>query len=127
MVHEPTTSTFIVTGVVAALLGPVLGPYALIAFGAVVGSLLAMSRTPTATRWEGVKFILVGVLVALSITGPVIWAVERYTDVPGNVALVPVAFVIGAARNYLLTFIERCMDAVSTGLGVLLNRKAGGK
>lgn len=125
MVHEPTTTTFIVTGVVATVLGPVLGPYALIMFAAVVGSLLAMSKTPQATRLAGLKFIAVGVLVALTITGAVIWAVERYTDVPGNVALMPVAFIIGAARLYLLTFIERCLDACSAGLGLLLNRRAG--
>lgn len=125
MVHEPTTSTFIVTGIVAAVLGPVLGPYALIMFAAVVGSLLAMSKTPQATRLAGLKFIAIGVLVALTITGAVIWAVERYTEIPGNVALMPVAFIIGAARLYLLTFIERCLDAFAAGLGFLLNRRAG--
>lgn len=125
MPNEPTTTTFAATGMVAAVLGPVLGPYALIMFAAVVGSLLAMSKTPQATRLAGLKFIAVGVLVALTITGAVIWAVERYTDVPGNVALMPVAFIIGAARLYLLTFIERFLDGIAAAFGLLLNRRAG--
>lgn len=73
----------------------------------------------------GLKFIAVGVLVALTITSAVIWAVERYTEIPGNVALMPVAFIIGAARLYLLTFIERCLDGIAAALGAVLNRRAG--
>lgn len=121
--HEPTTMTFVAAGASAAVLGPIFGPYALIAFGAVVGSLLAMSRTPTATRWDGVKFVAIGVLVALTITGACVWVVEKYTSIPGNVALLPLAFVIGAARNSLLILIDKAFDA----LAALLNRKGAGQ
>lgn len=127
MIHEPSTNMFTLTGIVAAILGPILGPYVLIVFGAVVGSLLAMSRTTTATRWEGAKFVGIGVLVALAITGPAIWAVERYSAIPGNVALVPVAFIIGAARNSLLVLIDKAMEAIGTLFASVAGRKGDGQ
>jgi hypothetical protein len=128
---EPGTVTFVITGVAAAALGPVLGPYVLIVFAAVVGSLLAMSRTPLDNRAAGVKFIVVGVLVALVLTGPCVWAVQTYTTVPGHVALVPMAFVLGAARTGVLSLMDKSLDACGAALGVLLNalaaRKGDGK
>lgn len=111
---EPTISTFIVTGAVAALLGPILGPVALITFAAVAGSLLAMGKASTATRWEGFKFILVGVLIALAITGSVAWALEHFLSIPSYVALMPVAAIIGAARNSILTLMDKAVESLST-------------
>lgn len=119
MVNEPIIP-IVATGFLTALLGPILGPYALIAFGAVVGSLLAMSRTPTATRIDGLKFIVIGVLVALVITGAAVWAVEKYLGIPGNIALLPLSFVIGASRNSLLSLIDWFFDALKD----LLNSRA---
>ena len=111
---EPSTTTFIVTGGVAAILGPILGPYTLIAFGAVAGSMLAMGRTPTATRSEAVKFVAVGVFIALAITGIFAWALEKYFSIPSNIALVPVAAIIGAGRNGLLSVIDSLLAAVAS-------------
>lgn len=123
--QEPTTSAFVVTGAVAWALGPVIGPFALLLFGAIAGSLLAMSKVPTMTRWEGVKFALVGVAIALAITGIAVWMVERYTPVPGNLALMPLAFAISAGRDFLLRLIERGADAVGSLCDRLLNRGGG--
>ncbi len=128
---EPGTLTFVVTGVAAATLGPVLGPYTLIAFAAGVGGLLAMSRTPMESRMHALRFVGVGMLVALVLTAPCVWAVDKYTPVPGNVALVPVAFILGAARNGVLSLMDKGLDAFAAALGVLLNalaqRKGDGK
>lgn len=124
---EPGTATFIITTTAVALLGPVLGPNALIVFAAVVGGLLAMSRTPLSTKVEALKFVAVGVLVALVLTGPFVWAVSTYTPVPGHVALVPMAFILGAARNGVLTLMDKCLDAFAAALGVLLNALAARK
>lgn len=110
---------YVVTGTLTAALGPILGPYALIVFGAVVGSLLAMSRTPTLSRMDGLKFIGIGVLVALVITGFCVWALEKYLGIPGNIALMPLSFVIGASRNSLLGLIDKMFD----GLAAILNAR----
>ena len=120
---EPSTTTFAVTGMVATALGPVLGPWALIVFGAVAGSLLSMSRTPTAGVLDAVKFIVVGVVLACAITGSVAWAAEKYLEIPGYITLVPVAFLIGAARDALATAAQGIVGAVST----FFNRLAGGR
>lgn len=119
MINEPVIP-IVATGVLSALLGPILGPYALIAFGAVVGSLLAMSRTPTVSRMDGLKFIAIGVLVALAITGAAVWAVEKYLGIPGNIALLPLSFVIGASRNSILGLMDKAFDALAD---ILKSRK----
>ncbi len=119
---EPSTGSFVITGVIAAALGPVLGPATLIAFGAVAGSMLAMSRMETPTRWAAVRFVLVGVLVALAITGAAAWALEKWLDVPTNVALMPVAAIIGAARTSILSLMDRLASLVGDVLGRLGGR-----
>ncbi len=122
---EPVgTLTFVITGVAAATLGPVLGPYVLIGFAAAVGGLLAMSRAELPNKMAAARFVGIGMLVALVLTAPCVWAVERYTPVPGNVALVPVAFVLGVARTGVLSMIDKCLDALAAALGVLLNAMA---
>ena len=108
--HEPHYSIFASAGIIGALLGPVFGPLVMLLFAAVMGGLLAMGRTSTHTRWEGVRFLAVGVGISLVLTGLAVWLVERYTTVPGNIAMMPVAFIIAASRNSLLGFIERALD-----------------
>lgn len=120
---EPTTTTFIGVGAAAALLGPVLGPYALIVFGAVAGSLLAMGKVSTATWREGAWFVLVGVLLATAITGAVAWALEAYLHIPSSIALMPVSAAIGAGRNALLSLIESLFST----LAALVSRKGAEK
>jgi magnesium-transporting ATPase (P-type) len=66
---EPTTPSFIIAGAVATALGPVFGPGVLIAFGAVAGSMLALSKATTSNWRDALKFILVGVFIAIAITG----------------------------------------------------------
>lgn len=124
---EPNTGAFIATGVIIAALGPVLGPALLITFGAVAGSLLAMSKAETMTRWQAARFLAVGVLVALTITGAVAWALERWLDVPTNVALMPVAAIIGAARTALLQVMDKLVELAAAGLAALGRIRGGGQ
>ena len=122
MSPEPSTSAFVVTGAVAALLGPVLGPFTLLLFGAVAGSLLALSKAPTMTRMQGIQFVVVGVAIALALTGVAVWLVERYTPIPGNLALMPLAFALAMGRDYLFTLIERAVSAIGTFFDALARR-----
>jgi len=110
------SAAYVVVGFATTFLGPVLGPFALLLFGAVVGSLLPMSKAAIRTRWEGVRFILVSVAIALSLTGLAVWVLERHFGIPGNLALLPMSFVIAAGRDQLLVVIER----LATGLGDFL-------
>ena len=119
---EPSVLTFVGVGAVVAVLDPVLGQAALITLGAVAGSMLAMSRANTKTWLEGLWFLLVGVMISIAITSAVVWALERYLQVPGGIALMPVAAAIGAGRVARLKLI----DGVFNFLGDLLARKGGG-
>ena len=112
--HEPHYSIFAGAGIIGALLGPVFGQLVMLLFAAVMGGLLAMGRTSTHTRWEGVRFLAVGVGISLVLTGLAVWLVERYTTVPGNIAMMPVAFIIAASRNSLLGFIERALESLAS-------------
>lgn len=120
---EPTTTTFVITGVIAAALGPVLGPWCLIAFGATAGSLLAMGRTPVTGLLAGAWFVVSGIVIATAIAGAAAWALETYLGVPVNVALMPVAAMIGAGRNALLGL----MDAAFSALGNRATGKGAGQ
>ncbi|MCY1167118.1 hypothetical protein D9M73_70750 [compost metagenome] len=122
--HEPPFQVFAWTGVVAAALGPVLGPFALLLFAAVMGGLLSMSTSTTTTRWEGFKFLAVGVGISFVLTGAAVWAVERYTNVPGNIAFMPVAFFIAAGRSKLMGLIDLAIGAVGALLTIWANRKS---
>lgn len=122
---EPGTSTsFVVLGAATALLGPVLGPFALLVFGAVAGSLLALGTSEPMTRWQAARFVAVGVAVALALTGLAVWLVERYTDVPGHLALMPLAFAFAAGREHLSGFIKRLLDGLATAAEHFFSRGA---
>lgn len=114
---EPTTTTFVISGVAAAALGPVLGPWALICFGAFAGSLLAMGRTPTPSVGAGVWFVLTGIAVATAFTGLLAWLLEKYLGVPTSLALMPVSGLIGAGRSALLTLIEQLFGMLAAAMG----------
>lgn len=120
--QEPPAAAFVATGAIAAALGPIVGPFSLIAFGAVAGSMLAMGKADTATRWEGVRFVIAGVLIALAITGTLVWLIQlMWPAIPSHVLLMPVAAVIGAARNKLLDVMNRILDKGGDLLGRFLD------
>ncbi len=90
-----------------SLLGPTIGPSALLIFAAVIGAALAMSKErgkdeAPMTRWEGVKYIALGACVSLVLTGLCVYLVQRYTDIPANIALMPLAFFIALSRGELV-------------------------
>lgn len=128
---EPGPVSFSLLAAAIAVAGPVIGPYALVVFAAAVGCALVMSTEPMSSRMDGVKFIAMGTAVALLLTGPVLWAIQKYTDIPGNIALVPVAFVLGLARNKLVSLINQALDAfaaaANAALNAAANRRGGGQ
>jgi hypothetical protein len=128
---EPGPVSFSLLGAAVAVLGPVLGPYALIVFAAGIGAGLALSVEKPANRWEGFKFWLLATTIALILTGPCVWAVEHYSDVPANIALIPVAFVLGAARSHIGCFVNQALDAIAAAANAALqaaaNRRGGGQ
>lgn len=113
---EPGPLTFSLLGAFVAVLGPILGPYALIVFAACVGAVLAMSAQPMPSRWAAVRFVLLGAAIALLITGPLVWAAQLYLHIPGNVALVPVAFILGLKREGLVIVVNKAVDGLAAAV-----------
>ena len=120
---EPSNITFTLTVAAAAALGPLLGPFSLVAFSAAAGSLLALSRTSTQSRLEGLRFVLIGMLISLVLTASVVWLVNYHTSIPGHVSLMPVAFFLALGRSHLLAL----MDKLAGALGGLIDRVIGKK
>ena len=99
---EPTVTTagsVSLTVLFVALLGPMAGPYILIALAAVAGAMWPLSASTTATRAEGAWLLLRCALTALVLTGLLAGFVERVWSVPITEGLAPVALLIGAMGN----------------------------
>lgn len=102
--------------VLTAKIGPLIAPTVLIVFGAVAGSVWTMSKAETDGRWSGVRYVFVGVLLAMTITSFSAWMVEFFFKIPTSVALMPLAALIGARRDALLDLIDTAIGACKVWL-----------
>lgn len=121
---EPTTTTsaaFGLTAISVALLGPLAGPYALIAFAALSGAMWPLSAATTATKREGAWLLLRCTLTALALTAFLSSLVESVAGIHAVESLAPVAFCIGALGNGW----RPVFDAVGAALAALLGRAGG--
>jgi hypothetical protein len=126
---EPTSTgsaAYVVVGGFIAVLGPVLGPFAMLLFAAAMGALLAMGKAGSMTRWQGAAFVFVSMAISLALTGVVVFIVEKYTPIPGNLVLMPIAFVFAAGREFLLDLVKRIFGAAGTFFEALASRGGGG-
>lgn len=99
---EPTVTTaggISLTVLFVALLGPMAGPYVLIALSAVAGSMWPLSAARTASRREGAWLLVRCTLTALVLTSVIAGIVERMWGIPLSEGLAPVALFIGAMGN----------------------------
>lgn len=122
---EPTATSataFGLTALSVSLLGPLAGPYALIAFAALSGAMWPLSAAETTTKLAGAWLLLRCTLTALLLTAFLAGLVERWLGVQPVESLAPVAFAIGALGNGW----RPVFDAVGAALSALLGR-AGGK
>ena len=128
---EPTPASFSLLATAIMVLGPTLGPYTMVLFAAGVGTAMALAAAPSMTRLEGIRFMAAGTMVALLLTSPVAWMIEKYTEVPAHIALIPVAFVLGLLRGRLYSLTNTLIDFAATAVGgfftAVANRKGGGQ
>lgn len=97
---EPSTSAGVsLTVIFVALLGPMAGPYALIAFAALAGAMWPLTASTTTTRMDGAWLLLRCTLMAIVLTVFLASGIERLWEIPANEALAPVALIIGALGN----------------------------
>jgi hypothetical protein len=113
---EPTSTTSIsISALAVALLGPLAGPYALIVFSALAGSLWPLSATiKTESRAAGAWLLLRCVLMAVVLVGSAAAMIERIYNVPAVELLAPLAFVVGALGNGWRSVMGAIADAIKT-------------
>ena len=122
---EPTSTSataFGLTALSVSLLGPLAGPYALIAFAALSGAMWPLSAAETTTKMAGAWLLLRCTLTAMLLTAFLAGLLDRWLEVHALDLLPPVAFAIGALGNGW----RPVFDAVGSALSALLGR-AGSK
>ena len=97
---EPTYTTGVsIAALAIAMAGPLAGPYALILFAALAGSLWPLSAAATITRTAGAWLVLRCTLTSVVLTGGAsVWMATQY-GWQINELIAPVAFVFGALGN----------------------------
>jgi hypothetical protein len=122
---EPTSTTtaFGLTAVSVALLGPLAGPYALIAFAALSGAMWPLSAATTSTKMAGAWLLVRCTLTALVLTAFLSGLLEQFFGIHAVESLAPVAFCIGALGNGW----RPVFDALGAAITALVGRKGGGE
>lgn len=121
---EPTASTtFGLTALSVALLGPLAGPYALIAFAALSGAMWPLSAAETGSKLAGAWLLLRCTLTALVLTAFLAGLLSKWLGAATPESLAPVAFAIGALGNGW----RPVFDALGSALAAIVGRAGGSK
>ena len=115
---EPTSSAGIsIAALSIALLGPLAGPYALILFAALAGSLWPLSAASTLTRLEGAWLVLRCTLTGVILTGGAASWMQSQYGIQVNETIAPVAFVFGALGNGWRAVLDKLTSVLSSVVG----------
>jgi len=76
--QQVSTAAILVTAAAAAL-GPVVGPYVVIAIGGVWGGVLSLTTAESMTRRQGVLILLRSFIASVGFTSLVSWAIAKAT------------------------------------------------
>lgn len=103
------------TALLMASASPILGKYALIMLAAVFGALVALSRTPQSSRWEGIKQIFRSVCFATALASLAATILARYLDVPAYELLSPAAFLIAVIGDQWFMIKDKLIALATRG------------
>lgn len=103
------------TALLMASASPILGKYALIMLAAIFGALVALSRTPQSSRWEGIKQIFRSVCFATALTSLGATVLARYLNVPAYELLSPVAFIIAVIGDQWFSIKDKLVALATRG------------
>lgn len=103
--------------VAVALLGPIAGPYAVIALSALAGALWTLAGEPTPSRIAAGLLLARLVLMAVMLTGGAAWALETHYGWPAHQLLAPMAFGIGMGGNGWIALRDILMAQAKKRLG----------
>lgn len=116
---EPTATSagISLTMLSVALLGPMAGPYALIAFSSLAGALWPLFADETASGRAGAWLLLRCMLTSVVLTAFIAGIAQSVWGIPENEMLAPVAFLISALGNGWRPVIEAFGAAIAALLG----------
>jgi hypothetical protein len=121
MTEPASTSAVSITALSIALLGPLAGPYALIVFAALAGSLWPISASDASSRLANAFLLLRCTLMAVIFTSVIAQWLQAQYQLQAIELLAPVAFVIGALGNGWRSVINLVADSLKT----VINRISG--
>ena len=115
---EPSTSAGVsLTFLAVALLGPMAGPYAVIVFSALAGSMWPLSSSQTLSRVAGASMVFRCTVTAVVLTGLLAALLEKAFGVRAVEWFGPVALLIGAMGNGWRPVFTAVGDALRTAIG----------
>jgi hypothetical protein len=106
-----------------ALLGPLAGPYALILFAALSGSLWPLSVAETGSRMAGAWLVVRCTLTSLLLTGTAVAWLQSQYGIEVNASIAPVAFFGGALGNGWRVVLDKLSGVVASIAGGLGEKK----
>ena len=118
---EPHSTAATATGGVLiassiAAMGPVLGPYLVIALFAFGGAFVSLTNKPPTSTHRGLAVLARGMVVAMVATGLLAWGLS--SAVPGLAAhdwIGPLAFLIGLQPEWALNRLRKMTGEASEG------------
>lgn len=129
MAEPASTSAISITAMAIVLLGPMAGPYALIIFAALAGSLWPISASEATSRVANAFLLIRCTLMAVVFTSLIAQVIQSYYGVQAIELLAPVAFFIGALGNgwrAVINLVGDAIKAVVTRLGGGASSAGGG-
>lgn len=122
---EPTSTTAAagaaLVAIAVSLLGPKFGPIATVVFAALAGAFVSVGEVPTTGRVDALVYMLRYTVMAATITGALVFLLERYSGLPATEMLALVAFLIGWIGNRW----QGLRDSVLEALRAIAGRKGG--
>ena len=109
MATEPISSTsaaVVLVGAIGSLFGPTWSPVVLMFIGSLIGALAMLGRTKTNSNKEIALFLSISIGLSFVLTGLGVWLVERWTPLPGNIALMPVACFFAVAKDKIVDMVD---------------------
>lgn len=108
-----------IVAALSALAGHLWAQIIIIVLMAVVGSLWGMSYDEElrGSWWKALSYVLLGVALALCLTGVGMWALQAYADVPEHVSIMPTALGIAAGRVGLWRALNALLAATTRLIG----------
>jgi hypothetical protein len=114
---EPTTAVALgataMAGVAgASMVSPTIASIAMIIVAAISGGAVQLSSQPIQSKASAAFYLAATAGMALALTGAIAYCLERFLNIPTIISGTPIAFMIGARREWVLSKIMGKVDTL---------------